>query len=184
MTVVASRYPLKERDSYETESWVTSALLRNIDIYDKVVWEPAAGKHRMADEIRKTAYLVYTSDIHRYGKKHDDIVDFLTTSITMSCDAIITNPPYGPGNRTAEKFVRTALKKCPKGIVAMLLSNNFDAGKTRVDLFRDNPRFRTKIQLLDRISWTLDGVTGTQNHSWYVWGPGTAPPTLIWESKE
>jgi hypothetical protein len=50
-----------------------------------------------------------------------------------------------------------------------LLTAKFDFGNTRHHLFRDNPRFAAKISLTDRISWTLDGITGTEDHAWYVW---------------
>ena len=35
-------------------------------------------------------------------------------------DAIITNPPYGRGNRDAVRFAERALERCP-GLVALLL---------------------------------------------------------------
>ena len=174
MTVTASKYARAENDLYQTEPWVTEALLRSFPVEGMSVWEPAAGNHLMVDVLRESARLVVATDIATYDKKHDGIFDFLTgddLGAPSTCDfvdAIITNPPYGKGNRFAVKFCELALKRAP-GLVAMLLTAKFDFGNTRSHLFRDNPRFAAKIALTDRISWTLNGTTGTEDHAWYVW---------------
>lgn len=187
MTVVASKYARAENDLYQTEPWVTEALLRHFPVDGLDVWEPAAGNHLMADVLREQAKSVITSDIVRYDRDHDHIYNFLKPKGGWPySDAIITNPPYGKGNRDARLFAEYALTRC-KGLVALLLTAKFDFGKTRHHLFRDNPRFMAKINLVDRISWTLDGTTGTEDHCWLVWGPATgAPyaPRLYWEGKE
>ncbi|WP_027685082.1 hypothetical protein [Rhizobium leguminosarum] len=169
MTVVASKYARAENDLYQTEPWVTEALLRHFPVDWMTVWEPAAGNHLMADVLKEKADNVYTSDIAVYGRPHDSIYDFLKPhGVWPDVSAIITNPPYGKGNRQARLFAEYALTRC-KGLVALLLTAKFDFGNTRTHLFRDNPRFAAKINLVDRISWTLDGVTGTEDHAWYVW---------------
>ena len=93
---------------------------------------------------------------------------------------IITNPPYGPHNKDAVTFARLALKRTD-GWVALLLTAKFDFGKTRRDLFADNPRFAFKIALLDRIQWFPGATAGTEDHAWYVWGPaaGVSPPPRL-----
>lgn len=169
MTVTASKYARAEYDLYQTEPWVTAALLRHFPVTGLDVWEPAAGNHLMADVLAESANSVYTSDIATYDRQHDDIFDFLRAHATWADrDAIITNPPYGQGNRDARLFAEYALTRC-KGLVALLLTAKFDFGNTRKHLFQHNPRFAAKITLVDRISWTLDGVTGTEDHAWYVW---------------
>lgn len=174
MTVTASKYARAENDLYQTEPWVTQALLRHFPVDGLSVWEPAAGNHLMADVLRESARFVVATDIATYDKEHEGIFDFITgdefgaPSTCDFVDAIITNPPYGKGNRLAVKFCELALKRTP-GLVAMLLTAKFDFGNTRSHLFRDNPRFAAKISLTDRISWTLDGTTGTEDHAWYVW---------------
>ena len=103
-------------------------------------------------------------------------------------DAIITNPPYGKGNRDAVKFAELALERCP-GLVALLLTAKFDFGKTRRHLFRDNPRFCAKIALVDRIQWFPGDSSGTEDHAWYVWQSASfmarhsARPTMLWEGR-
>ena len=173
MTVVASNYARKENDLYQTEPWATEALLRHFPVGQGwVVWEPAAGNHLMADVIRDTGAKVVTSDIAIYDRQHDHVLNFLDPKIpSQAYNAIYTNPPYGASNRDAVKFARLALARC-HGFVALLLTAKFDFGKTRVDLFRDNPRFAAKIALIDRIQWFPGDMGGTEDHAGYVWGRG------------
>lgn len=172
MTVTASNYARRENDLYQTEPWATEALLRRFPVAGLDVWEPAAGNHLIADVLRAAgANRVWTSDIATYDRPHDATFDFLGDLKGPSYfQALITNPPYGKGNRDAVRFAELALLRCD-GLVALLLTAKFDFGKSRFHLFRDNPRFVAKIALVDRLSWTLDGVTGTEDHAWYVWAP-------------
>jgi len=186
MTVTASNYARAENDLYQTEPWATGALLRRFPVTGMRVWEPAAGNHLMADVLREHDATVMTSDIATYDKQHTHIIDFLTTTWTESpayFNAIVTNPPYGKGNRDAVRFAELALERCD-GLVALLLTAKFDFGKTRRHLFADNKRFRAKIALLDRISWAGNGETGTEDHAWYVWStPSDFGPEMLWETK-
>lgn len=186
MTVVASNYSRAANDLYQTEPWATEVLLRHFPVAGLGVWEPASGNHLMADVLRESGAVVKTSDIATYDRPHDEIFDFLKEGWGESSSyfhAIITNPPYGKGNRDAVRFAELALERCD-GMVALLLTAKFDFGKTRRHLFQDNPRFMAKIALLDRISWTGNGETGTEDHAWYVWGPGTyAMAHMLWGAK-
>lgn len=191
MTVVASNFERKANELYETEEWATRALLRMIpSIWAQWVWEPAAGGHKMADVLRHAGAAVFTSDIETYGRAHDAIYDFLHDAPPhwpAAYYAIITNPPYGRGNRDAARFARKALDLC-SGWVALLLTAKFDSGKTRVDLLRDNPRFWGKIVLLDRIQWFEGEHGGTEDHAWFVWCPTRRAqqcrPRLFYEGKD
>lgn len=187
MTVVASNYARKENDLYQTEPWATEALLRNFPVAGLTVWEPAAGNHLMADVLRGAGADILTSDITTYDRQHDETFDFLRPSWDWSprVEAIITNPPYGKGNRDAVLAIERALSECD-GLVAMLLTAKFDFGKTRRHLFRDNPRFAAKIALVDRIQWFPGETSGTEDHAWYVWAPADAAPArpiMLWEGK-
>lgn len=188
MTVVASNYARAANDLYQTEPWATEALLRHFPVEGLTVWEAAAGNHLMADVLREHGASVRTSDIATYDREHDATFDFLLDHPhhEPTIQAIITNPPYGKGNRDAVKFAQLALERCD-GLVALLLTAKFDFGKTRSFLFRDNPRFWAKIALVDRISWAGNGETGTEDHAWYVWGPSRSAPfrhRMIWEGRE
>jgi hypothetical protein len=174
MTVVASNYARKENDLYQTEPWATEALLRHFPVAGLLVWEPAAGNHLMADVLREAgATSVFTTDIATYDRQHDRVFDFLADPFIESgpthFDALITNPPYGKGNRDATRFAEHALSRCA-GIVALLLTAKWDFGKTRLHLTRDNLRFVAKIALVDRIQWFPGATTGTEDHAWFVWG--------------
>lgn len=188
MTVTASNYARKENDLYQTEPWATEALLRVLPpLRGLHIWEPSAGNHLMADVLREAGAIVLTSDIATYDRDHDFTSDFLAADqVKTKVSAIITNPPYGKGNRDAVTYARLALKRCD-GWVALLLTAKFDFGKTRTDLFRDNPRFYAKIALVDRISWAGNGETGTEDHAWYVWRPEGLPvvaPRMFYEGRE
>ena len=168
---MASNYARKENDLYQTEPWATEALLRHIEIQGRTVWEPAAGNHLLADVLRDNGATVISSDIKTYNREHNFTYNFLNannSTIEQKFDMIITNPPYGKGNRDAVKFAELALSRCP-GTVALLLTAKFDFGKSRTHLFRDNRRFWGKIALLDRIKWFSGPTTGTEDHAWYVW---------------
>lgn len=190
MTVTASNYARAENDLYQTEPWATEALLRRFPVDGLTVWEPAAGNHLMADVLGENGAFVITSDIATYDRQHtfpnwdfSKGVPAVPLDITFP-EAIITNPPYGKGNREAVRFCELALERCA-GFVAMLLTAKFDFGKTRHHLFRDNRRFCAKINLVDRISWAGNGETGTEDHAWYVWGPASQDhrPTIYYEGK-
>lgn len=187
MTVVASGYERQANDLYETPEWVTRCLLRHFPVNQaSLVWEPAAGNHKIADVLRADGAAVKTSDIETYSRSHDDLFDFLSSGRQRSLAShIITNPPYGKGNRDAVKFARIALARC-EGFVALLLTAKFDFGKTRADLFRDNPRFLAKIALLDRIQWFEGEHGSTEDHAWFVWGPAGQKhePRLLWEARQ
>jgi hypothetical protein len=192
MTVRASNFELVANNYYATEPWATHALLRRFPMHGYSIWEPAAGSHMMADVLRKEGAIVWTSDIENYGRRHDEIFNFTTDRLSVwmlsegKSKAIVTNPPYGKGNRLAVRFCERALERCD-GNVAMLLTAKFDFGKTRHHLFRDNDRFMAKINLVDRISWAGNGETGTEDHAWYVWGPkgsGFGGPRIFYEGKE
>ena len=184
MTVVASKFARATNDLYETEPWAVRALLRHFPVAGRSIWEPAAGNHAIVDKL--WGALVLTSDITTYSREHAFIFDFLngeTTSLPSGYD-IITNPPYGEGCRDAVRFARLALRRC-SGWVALLLPATFDFGRSRRDLFADNPRFSFKIALTHRIQWFPGEYGSTQNHAWYVWGPlWQPPPRIFYEGKD
>lgn len=172
MTIVASNYVRKENDLYQTEPWATEVLLKFFPVTGLKLWEPCAGNHLMSDVLKENGASVITSDIKEYDKAHDFLNDFTKKSWNEpKVDGIITNPPYGKGNRLAVEFIELALEKAD--LVAMLLTAKFDFGKTRLHLFRDCNRFIGKIALIDRIQWFSGDSTGTEDHAWYVWGPET-----------
>ena len=182
MTVTASGHERQKNELYETPYWCIESLRRHLpSLVGLKIWEPAAGNHRVADMLTINGAHVTTSDIEQYERAHDWIYDFIniTAHVPQLFDAIITNPPYGQGNHQAVKFTRNALACC-NGWVAMLLTAKFDSGSTRVDMFRDNPRFHKKIVLIDRLRFFdgPDATDGTEDHAWFIWRPTAHVDTL------
>jgi hypothetical protein len=170
-------YARQERDYYPTrERWVTEALLEHIDITDRTVWECATGGGDLAEVLKGSgAARVYCTDIADYGYKLDGILDFTSTENPgISIDAIITNPPGGPRNSTAEAFVEAGLRRIiPRGFLALLLPADFDSAVTRRRFFGDCPHFRAKIVLTRRIVWfersNGQRAAPKENHAWFCW---------------
>lgn len=171
MTVTKSAYARKDFELYETEAWATECLQQELQLDPgRIIWEPSAGRHKIADVFRRHGHKVITSDITIHGRPHHFVADFFTEFDVPDFKDLMTNPPYGHQNRLAAKYARKALDICD-GWVALLLTAKFDFGLTRTDLFRDNPRFHSKICLLDRIQWFEGPDVGTEDHAWYVWCP-------------
>jgi hypothetical protein len=174
----ASGYAREPDEAYPTTPpWLASVIaryLRRADVTD--VWEPAAGGGVLAAALGFEGFaIVATTD------------DFLKrkTAPREDIDAIVTNPPYGGQGLLACRFIRHALTLNVR-VVAMLLRSDFDSGKTRVDLFRDCPRFAGKIVLLDRVEWfPRTGKNGpSDNHAWFVWNAGNnGAPWIRYEQK-
>lgn len=165
-----SEYPRQDGEDYRTPAWVAAALTQWLCKRALHVWEPAAGEGALYRALAAEGFkTIATADdfLQRTALPHDRI------------DAIVTNPPYGEKRRNelATEFIRHALT-FPVRVVAMLLTVDFDSAKTRVDLFRDCPRFVGKIVLLDRIVWfDRPGAAPSTNHAWFVW---EAPMGFPW----
>jgi hypothetical protein len=170
MSQRVSGYRRQELDSYQTPSWVTTALLPHLPA-QLHIWEPAAGSGQMAQTLAAGGHTVVQSDITQ-GR------DFLKA--TANCTAIVTNPPYA----LAVAFIEKALQLTqPAGLVAMLLRTDFDHAKTRQHLFADCSAFAKKIVLTRRIVW-FDGPKAAPsfNHAWYLWNhTHRGPPALAYD---
>jgi hypothetical protein len=170
-------YARVARDLYPTqERWVTEALLAHVDLAGFRVWEPATGRGDMAVVLREAGARVICSDIADYGFSLDAMIDFTTGQVPPTpFEVIITNPPGGRGNTTAEAFIATGLKHLARGVrlLALLLPVDFDSAGRRRPFFADCPAFATKIVLTRRIVWfeRSDGIRAApkENHAWFVW---------------
>jgi len=152
-------YARVARDLYPTrERWVIEALLAHIQLAG-VIWEPAAGRGDLVTVLRDSGARVVASDITNHGFPLDTMLDFTTGQVPPApFEIIVTNPPGGPRNTTAEAFIATGLKHLTHGVslLALLL-----------------PWFAAKIVLTRRIVWfpRTDGVRAApkENHAWFVW---------------
>jgi hypothetical protein len=159
MVIRGAKYPRKKDEFYRTPPETTHAMLK-IVAFDRPVCDPACGDGAIMQ-------VLTIWDIAAKGRDLKDGYNFLTDPFPWpDCD-IVTNPPFGPGGKTALLFVQRALQVC-KGTIVMLLPVDFDSGKTRAGIFRDCKQFACKIVLLNRIRW-FNGVSGSTNHAWFVW---------------
>lgn len=173
-----SEYARKERDLYQTPSWVTKALVPFIPRRVSRIWECACGDGQMVRALKESDYEVIATDIHNSGWGWD----FLTMPAWPEpFDAIITNPPFEHATQFIEQAIRFTEPNA--GFVAMLLRTDFDHAKSRTHLFRDSPVFASKVVLLKRIVWFADDngkpkASPSFNHAWFCFdhrheGPAT-----------
>ena len=175
-----ARYERHERDAYSTPEWCTEALLNNVKIAgDWRVWEPASGDGAIVDVLSQRGLNVLATDITKN-------VDFLTVEpgepFYDGVSAVVTNPPYN----VADEFIRQALRlmRLRRGLVAMLLRNEFDCARKRIDLFGDCRHFSIKLVLTRRPRWIPGTTTGPRhNFAWFIWDfQQIGPPTIKWSA--
>jgi len=159
-------------DNYPTPDIAVLALLEH-ETFDGVVWEPACGSGNIARHFPGCVATDIRHD-HIYGETG---VDFLHERRMV--DHIVTNPPY----RLAQAFVEHALT-CVRGKVAMLCKLAFLEGKSRYDLFKENP-IQTVYVFSKRLPLTKEGDTKKQSSmipfAWFVWQKGyTGQTTIKW----
>lgn len=165
----SSNYERTPGDYYNTESWVTKALLDRVR-FRGIVWEPAVGRGDMSDVLVQQGYSVMTSDIvgTTLGCKSAAECDFLTaTSPGDATFSIVTNPPYVH----AEAFIVQAIKLTARssGMVAMLLRNEYDCASSRRYLF-EQEAFAMKLILTKRPRWAESNIASPRhNFSWFLW---------------
>ena len=172
-----------EYDRYNTEAWVTEALLDRVK-FRGTIWEPACGRGDMVAVLAAHGYQVVASDIagDNLGCKGAAKADFLTSYPPDGTFSIVTNPPYG----SAEKFIREALKltKSCLGQVAMIMRNEYDCAAGRRYLF-EQPAFATKFVLTRRPKWIdakmQHSASPRHNFAWYVFDHRhSGPATIEW----
>jgi hypothetical protein len=172
-----SGYARVANEAYWTPAWCTETLLTKIEPRG-VVWEPACGNGAIVKVLERRHIPVIRSDITNYGFACST-VDFLKAGLRGDAETIITNPPYDQ----AESFIRHALNvtETVKGMVAMLLRNEYDCAAGRVDLF-DRPEFAKKLVLTKRPKWSdMDKASPRHNFAWFIWDwQHKGPATMAW----
>jgi hypothetical protein len=167
-----------DRDLYPTPAWAVAALAEHLELAGKSVWECAAGTGKMAEALKAAgAARVYCTDVIDRGYPLDGLFDFTgggNPPALPPVDLIVTNPPYGRGNRVAVNFIESGRRQiADRGTLALLLPVDFDSAKTRSHLFRDDQYFTGKLVLTRRIVWfeRSDGEKEApkENHAWFIW---------------
>jgi len=183
-----SNFDRIDNDFYPTPSWITKNAIMIMEDEmilrsDDLIWECADGQGHISDVFKKHGYNVLQTDLN---PQLEGVAtsDFLKEYKTYHSGMIFTNPPYGP---LAEEFIRHALKlmKGCQGKVGMILRNEFDCGKNRMDIFSHHPAFRAKIVLTTRPRW-IEGTTGSPRHNFsiFIWDwAHTGPAELFYMNK-
>lgn len=155
------------KDFYPTPPNVTHALMGFLNLSPCTIWEPACGDGAMSTVLESYGHNVVSTDIREDSGFGIGGVDFLTAKSPITCDAIITNPPFA----VADQFIRRSIKLAP--IVAMLLKSQYWHAEKRTKLFAEHPP--TWILALN---WRPDFLNGKRGGSpimeclWTVWERG------------
>ena len=152
----------QDMDFYPTPKDVTIALMEFLELPRCTIWEPACGDGAISEIIIRYGHKVISSDIRNSGYGRP-LVDFLKED-PISCDAIITNPPFN----LAAKFILKSLKIAPT--VAMVLKSQYWHAAKRQTLFNRHPP-----AFVMPLTWRPDFLGGgapTMDVVWTVWLAG------------
>jgi len=171
-----NRAPLFERrgDCYDTPEVGVHALLAAERLPHRI-WEPACGTGNIVAVLRAAGHEVIATDLNDRGCPNSIArIDFLLPGPAVTCDAIVTNPPFS----LAEEFVAAALDRAP--IVAMLLRLAFFESERRTSLLDDRNLARIHV-----FANRLPDMSGKGNvncgmaMAWFVWDQNYIGPTLL-----
>lgn len=179
-----SGYYGSERRVRSNEAWDTvdprlvTALVEALpNLRKRKIWEPAAGRGLMVDQLREEGCTVEcASDIEPRGARVEG-QDFLAvTEMPLYLDAIVTNPPWG---RLAAPFIRHALDlaRPVRALVAMLVPVPWLTSAGVADMTGDTgleviviPRFRAKWMTAEEEAELANGPASPKmNHIWVIW---------------
>ena len=191
-TLGASNHCTEEReenDFYATPPCATKALIKyckenNINIFDRTILEPACGKGHITDVLIKEGLDIIAFDIIDRGYEHQkDKIDFFVYDDDINYN-IITNPPY----KFAKEFIEHSLDIVkPDSYVCMLLKITFLEGKSRYEMFKNNPPYKVLI-FSNRVNCSKQGdfekdseYGGAVGYAWYIWKKGyKGKPEIDW----
>lgn len=162
----------------------TEALLR-VERLPRIIWEPACGRGRIVNVLRKAGHCVFASDLVDYGFAASSRDFLMELTLPQGCEAIITNPPF----KLAGEFVAHALELgCPK--IVMLLRLAFMESEKRCAIL-DNGFlarvhvFRKRLPMMHRDGWEGRKANSGMAFAWFVWDRTHSGPTelrrISWE---
>jgi hypothetical protein len=182
-----------ERDLYPTPAWViTEALAAHVNLAGMRVWECACGTGKMSEALKAAGASVYSTDIQDHGYAGlDAVVDFVDGQhLDVRFSGLVTNPPFGPRAKLAERFIEIGLQRITDcSFMALLLPTDFDSAKTRTHFFAGCPHFAGRIILTKRIVWFENPnkrESPKENTAWYLWSRnviGGRPPIVLYAPK-
>lgn len=164
-------------DFFPTPPWATRALLADVLPNEEwrrhSIWEPAAGEGHMTRVLLERCRIIFSSDVHDYGKKYKvgsfvgQGPDVIKTA-PMRPDWIITNPPFN----LALEFAQRGISAARRG-VALLVRSNWAEGCERYEQLFAVHRPSIIAQFAERVPmvkgrYDPDASTSTA-YSWFVW---------------
>ena len=175
--VGVSGYDRRADDRYWTHPRVTETLLARLRLPPGVVWEPASGRGDIVVVLRRCGYETIGTDVRAYSDVLVDdigIMDFLdAATLPAGVSTILTNPPFK--KVLIRRFIEhsLALMEPSRGMVVMLLRNEWDSASTRRGLFQ-HEAFAGKFVLTWRPRWDWwerekPKASPRHNYSWFVW---------------
>ena len=184
VTLGASNHSSTERednDFYATDPKALELLLERED-FDLFIWECSCGKGHLSEVLRKSGYIVRSTDLIDRGYGEGGI-DFLQCTEKHNGD-IITNPPY----KYAQQFVEHALELIPEGNrVAMFLKLTFLESKNRREMFEKYPPefiYVSSSRLQCALGGDFEKFKNTSTavaYGWFIWRKGfKGEPRVRW----
>jgi len=196
-----NEYGAGDAQLYETQPGMVEALLAADPWFQeqpRLIMEPACGPGAITEVLQAYKHKVISSDINDYrhrwkGRREPGVeapswgVNFFDYSPSQLRDiipdrsnfAILTNPPYGTGERgdvnKAARFAAHALQLAPR--VYMLLELDFVQGGVQCplrDQLLDTPTFTGLFPFRERCQMHRDGWEGpkssqSRTHAWFRW---------------
>lgn len=177
-------------DLYETPPAATRALMRHEPL-PRHIWEPAAGRGAIMNELCAAGLLVSGSDLVDYGNPR--IIsgrDFLFERAAPPGygDCIVTNPPY----LIAGEFIEHGLTLVPLVIVLLRLAflEGGDEGGSRESSRRrarllDGGQlarvriFRNRLPMMHRDGYAGPKTTSATAYAWFVFNRNHSGPTIL-----
>lgn len=172
-------------DYYPTPPIATFSLINSHDFRGKI-WEPAAGKGHIFDELKRLGKECIGTDL--YDRGHTDItsdIDFLRAQKPPEVKNIITNPPYK--DDLAELFLKKALSHNLQ-TVAFLCRLQFITGIGRYNsIYKHTPPskiliFPKRLMCDESYANTLDSKKqfgGMLEYAWYIWDKNHKGKTIV-----
>ncbi len=172
-------------DFYPTPPYAVEELLKR-ENFNGNIWECACGDGAVSEVLKKSGFDVISSDIVNRGYGEYRNLDFLDNEATqgMTCDNIITNPPFKLAKQFVEKSLSVAKRK-----VAIIQRLAFMESKERYDMFTTTP-LKTVYVFSKRLNMYANGLvdktkSGMLAFAWYVWDKDyTGKPYIKWILKE
>lgn len=165
MTAITRKATRRKNDAYFTPASATEELLRQTQIFGKVL-EPCAGSGAIAEVLRKHPSVVTVNETDlefsdAFAPR--DATTDLFWDWWGDCDFVVTNPPFS----AAAEIIPKAYEAARYGIAFLLRLSYLEPCENRGAWLSAHPP--NQLIVLPRISFTGDGNTDSVTCAWCVW---------------